>query len=503
MRFGELGGIAQQEMSWESVLLENQQLRAQVAEQAARIRGLEHKVQVQAVRIAELEEQLGLAQKARFGASSERTQRVRVSAPRTSKPTKERVLKPSERYPDLPVEEVILDFPETPDCQACGKKMTSTEMFEESEQLHVIPKRFVIRRKKRKKYRCCSCHGPLQTAPLEPTMTPGCVYSDELQIDVVKAKFCDLVPIGRYCTQAERLGAQGLPPQSLIECTHRVAEFLSPVYERIRQEVLEAPILHADETTHRMLEGASTANWYLWSFSSKNSSYFEAHDTRSGQVASTLLAQAACHTLVSDVFSGYLKALREANDEREKQGLAPIQHIYCNAHCRRKFVEAKTHYAEQVADFITDYATIYHFEALAKGLSPPEILQFRQQSRVVFERMRVRAEALSGQFSQNSAIERAVRYFLKNYEEFTRFTYTADLPIDNNPAERILRNPVIGRKTWYGTHSKLGAKTTVIHFTIIESCKLNKLNPREYLADVIATLHQGKRPMTPFEYAQA
>jgi hypothetical protein len=117
--------------------------------------------------------------------------------------------------------------------------------------------------------------------------------------------------------------------------------------------------------------------------------------------------------------------------------------------------------------------------------------------------MRTRAETLSGQFSRSSALEKAVRYFLQNYEEFTRFTLTADLPIDNNPAERLLRNPVIGRKTWYGTHSKLGAKTTAIHFTIIESCKLNKLNPREYLADTIAALHRKERPMTPFQYAQA
>jgi transposase len=414
-----------------------------------------------------------------------------------------RVLKPSERYPNLPVEEVILDFSEVPGCGSCGEKMTSTELFEESEQLHVIPKRFVIRRKKRKKYRCSGCHGPLQTAPLEPTIIPGCLYSDELQLDVVHAKFCDLVPIGRYCTQAERLGVQGLPPHSLIECTHRVADFLSPIYESIRQEVLEAPILHADETPHRMLEGDSSSHWYLWSFSSKNSSYFETHGTRSGQVASTFLAQATCHTLVSDVYSGYLKALREANEERERQGLGPIQHIYCNAHCRRRFVEAETHYSNEVADFIADYATIYHFEALAKGRPPPEILKFRQQSRVVFERMRTRAETLSGQFSRSSALEKAVRYFLQNYEEFTRFTLTADLPIDNNPAERLLRNPVIGRKTWYGTHSKLGAKTTAIHFTIIESCKLNKLNPREYLADTIAALHRKERPMTPFQYAQA
>ncbi len=218
MRFGELGWIAQQEMSWESVLSENRQLRAQVIEQAARIQTLEQTVRTQASRIAELEEQCELVQQARFRRSSERAQRRRVSVPKPPKPLEKRVLKPSERYPNLPVEEVILDFSEVPGCGSCGEKMTSTELFEESEQLHVIPKRFVIRRKKRKKYRCSGCHGPLQTAPLEPTIIPGCLYSDELQLDVVHAKFCDLVPIGRYCTQAERLGGKSsmLPQLGLL-----------------------------------------------------------------------------------------------------------------------------------------------------------------------------------------------------------------------------------------------------------------------------------------------
>ena len=68
--------------------------------------------------------------------------------------------------------------------------------------------------------------------------------------------------------------------------------------------------------------------------------------------------------------------------------------------------------------------------------------------------------------------------------------------------ERRLRSPVVGRKTWYGTHSKRGAETAAKLFSIVESCKLNGVNPREYIPYMVAVLHQGGEPPTPYEYAK-
>ncbi len=66
--------------------------------------------------------------------------------------------------------------------------------------------------------------------------------------------------------------------------------------------------------------------------------------------------------------------------------------------------------------------------------------------------------------------------------------------------EALLRNSVIGRKTWYGTHSKRGAKTAAILFSLVESCKLNKVNPRLYFKILIKSLHEGKVSFTPKEF---
>ncbi len=85
-------------------------------------------------------------------------------------------------------------------------------------------------------------------------------------------------------------------------------------------EVSSAVVLHADETPHKMLEGDKKSNWYLWGFSTAESCYFEIHDTRSGDVASEFLKDAACKYLVSDVYSGYQKAVRESNENRVEAG---------------------------------------------------------------------------------------------------------------------------------------------------------------------------------------
>jgi transposase len=314
---------------------------------------------------------------------------------------------------------------------------------------------------------------------------------------VAMTKYCDLVPIERYSKIAERSGVPDLPPQSLIESTHYVADFVKPAYSLLKDEIMSEKVLHADETPHRMLEGDDKSNWFLWGFSSAKSSYFEAHNTRSGDVAADFLENSACEFLVSDVFSGYGKGVREANEVRAKKGLPLIQNIYCNAHARRKFKEAKNCFPEESQFFIENYKEIYQLEALTTGKSPDEVLEIRKKMTPYFEEMKDRAMSLLPAYSSKSSIGKAMNYFLGNLKELTSFQTNPALPIDNNSQERLLRNPVIGRKTWYGTHSKRGAETMAILFSLVESCKLNKINPREYFKHLVEDLHQGKKPYTP------
>ena len=248
-----------------------------------------------------------------------------------------------------------------------------------------------------------------------------------------------------------------------------------------------------------MLEGSAKSGWFLWGFSTPETCYFEIHDTRSGDVASELLLKSKCEFLVSDVFSGYAKAVRETNSFRLELKLNPILNVYCNAHARRYFKQAGERFPEETKFYISQYRKIYRLEVLIKK-NPQKASQIRERQRKYFEKIRDKCIADAGGYSVKGKLGKAMGYFLKNYDGLTHFLSNADLPIDNNPAERLLRSPVIGRKTWYGTHSKRGAETAAILFSIVGSCKLNQVNPREYFKKLVQNIHQGKPAFTPKEF---
>jgi len=437
-----------------------------------------------------------------YGKSSEKSVHVREneSGGAHKKSKKKKVQLPSQRYPDAPLIEREVIIKDEPDCSCCGAKMQDSGMTEDSEFLTVIPQQYLIIRQKRHKYKCGKCYGAVITAPVPPRMKEGSAYSDEMMVDVALSKYCDLVPIDRYSQMAGREGLKDLPPQSLIETTHYLADFTQEAYDKLKTEITESKVLHADETPHRMLEGNDTSNWYLWGFSTPKTSYFECHDTRSGEVASSILTNSHCQYLISDVFSGYAKAVKDANKVRDEEKKQKIVNVYCNAHARRKFKEAEERFPEEAEFFIEQYRQIYHLESLARAGPLKEVLDFRKQMLPYYEAMKNKAMADYGGYSSKSSLGKAFTYFLRNYNELTLFIKNTDLPIDNNSQERLLRSPVIGRKTWYGTHSKRGAQTAAILFSLVESCKLNKINPRKYFQKLIETLHQRKPAFTPAQF---
>jgi len=447
-----------------------------------------------------LSEQLGDLQSRVFGSSSERYKKPENKKDKKIDPLP-KVKKPSERYPNIPVREEKIVFQTVPDCRICGSTMMDSGMFEESEQLNVIPKKFEIIRYLRAKYRC-SCQSCLTTVAMPARIIEGSSYSDDMILDVVSSKYCDLIPIERYVQMAGRDGLVGLPPQSLIELTHSFAGYVKPVYELIKKEIQKSRVLHADETPHNMLEGSLTKSWYLWGFTNLKNCYLECHNTRSGDIAFNILKESNCEVVVSDDFGGYTRALRFANEERALENKKVITNAKCNAHARRYFFRIRFNYPE--CDFyLESYHQIYKLNTESKGKPPNEVLELREKMKIYFEAMKSRAteERSSKKYSDKSKFIAALNYFLTNYNELTLFLNQSDVAIDNNAQERLLRSHVVGRKTWYGTHSERGAETAAILFSIIETCKLNKVNPREYLKNLVLDLQKGKNPYTPNEYA--
>lgn len=440
-----------------------------------------------------LNEQLINIKNKLFAKSSEKSDKT-SSDKKSKKPPRKRVLLPSERYPNLDVIEKLVTLDKAPTCPCCSKEMKDSGLTEDSEYLTVIPRRYYVVQQKRVKYRCSGCQDQLITTPAIPRIKSGSSYSDEMVVDVALSKYCDLIPIERYVQMAQRDGVKGLPANTLIQGTHHLADFLSVIYKKLKDEVMNSKVVHADETPHRMLEGDKKSNWYLWGFSTEKSCYFEAQDTRSGSVAGDIIKQSACEYLVSDVFSGYSKAVTDSNNYRRENNLPEIKNIYCNAHARRKFKEAEQAFAKESKFFLWCYQKIYRLEKL------PENKNRRTWQRLYFKAMERAGLQLKSGYSSKSSIVKAINYLLKNFEGLTYFLKTESLPIDNNSQERLIRSPVVGRKTWYGTHSRRGAQTNAVMFSLVETCKLNKVNPREYFREIVRAIHEGREIFTPHQY---
>jgi len=123
--------------------------------------------------------------------------------------------------------------------------------------------------------------------------------------------------------------------------------------------------------------------------------------------------------------------------------------------------------------------------------------------RPLFEAMGAKALEEWPRYPEPSKYAKALKYFLENFAGLTLFLDDPEVPIDNNSQERLLRNHVVGRKTWYGTHSERGALTAAILFTLVETCKLNQVNPREYFKRLVQDLHDELDPQTPLVFKQA
>jgi len=409
-----------------------------------------------------------------FGPSSERRKKEREQAKREPR-YGPRILLPSLRYPGLRLVEREIDFESTPQCKLCESPMQSMQVTENAEYVEVIQKSYHIVRTKRHKYRCKKCHGDIKTAPALPRLKPGSSLGDELAIDVAVSKYHDHLPIERYCKQCQRLGFD-VHPQTLIDQTHYLAQAMQPVYQGLNDQVQAARTLHADETPWKMLEGDVRNNWYLWGFFTPQAAYYEAHRTRAHAVAKDFLKNCQAQNLVSDAYSGYAKCTEDT----------AIQNAFCMAHARRKWVEAEKNYPE-ATPIIEQIDQLFEIEREIRGKPPPDRQAIRQEkSKDLLEEIKEKALALD--VLPKSSIGKARTYLLKHWQGLTCFLNDGDIPLDNNLAERSLRGPVLGRKNYYGNHSKYGAKTTAILYTIIESCKLNQVDPYAYLKETLAAL---------------
>jgi transposase len=230
---------------------ENDRLHAkirQLTEEISRLRGEEAgNAQKE---LAFLKELLRQRESALFGDSSERRRGPRSPS---SGNGREKTGHGPRAQPELPMVEEFHDL-EDRECPVCGGDLREMSgQTEDSEEITVVERRFILVKQRRRKYRC-QCNASVVTAPGPDKLTPGGRYTPAFAVEVASSKYLDHLPLER---QVKIMGREGLmvESQTLWDQLNVLAHHLQPTYEALGESVLSSPVVFADETWWRLMDG--------------------------------------------------------------------------------------------------------------------------------------------------------------------------------------------------------------------------------------------------------
>jgi transposase len=394
---------------------------------------------------------------------------------------------------ELPRVEIVHDLPEEQRC--CAEGHALTVIGEEiSEQLDIIPAKVQVLRHIRKKYACPCCQAHVKTAPLPPQPIPKSNASPGLLAYVATSKFVDALPLNRQSKQFARIGAE-LNRATLATWMIRCGALIQPLINVLEDQLLDYPLLQMDETTLQVLkepERAAENQSYLWvrrgGPPGQPVVLFHYAPSRSQAVADQLL-QGFSGTVQTDGYTAYAAVCA-------KNGL---RHAGCWAHARRYFDEAlkatgkgqpKAGKASKALGLIQK---LYRIETQIKPLPAEEKYRIRQEQAVpLLNEIKAWVDVSLTQVAPTSLIGKALGYVGKQWATLTVYCEDGRLDIDNNAVERAIRPFVIGRNNWIFADTVNGAKASANLYSLIETAKLNGLEPYRYLRHVFTELPRAQ-----------
>jgi transposase len=395
------------------------------------------------------------------------------------------------KLPDhLPRIETILDI-ENKACPCCAGALHVIGE-DRAERLDVIPAKFQVLVVRRPRYGCRTCEGVVLQAAAPARLIEGGMPTEATVAHVVVAKYADHLPLYRQAQIYARQGIR-LDRSTLADWTGRAAFLLRPIHERLLQTLTASPKLFADETTAPVLDPGRgrTKTGQFWAYARDDRPwggtdppavvYVYAPDRR----AVRPMAHLADFTgvLQVDGYGGY----------RTIASKGSVYLAFCWAHVRRKFYDlAAAGPAPIATEALDQIQKLYKIEAEIRGQTP----DLRQAARHLHTRpileafepwLRARLETVS----QKSKLAEAIRYALSRWEGLTLFLDDGRIEIDNNTVERAIRPLALNRKNALFAGSDGGAEHWAVLATLIETTKLNAIDPQAYLTDVITRIVQG------------
>jgi len=472
---------------------ENAALVKMVQKLKARLAQLEGKEAVQLqLQIEELESELARQRKKVFGDKTEQRKQAESSKPASEQPQRGHGRR---EQPQLPLVEQIHTSDSELACSVCGGELQPwPEQFEESEEIDVIERQFVITKHRRQKYRC-SCGGCIQTAPGPRKLFDAARYSVGFAVHVAMAKYADHLPLERQVRTMHRDGLT-VDSQTLWDQIDALAKLLAPAHDRLQQYVLSQPVIGADETYWRLMgekgkrEGGDGKRWQAWAVVAPDAVCYRIEDSRSSEAAKKLLGSYS-GIVITDGYSGY--------SSLKKQG-ARFRLAHCWAHVRRKFVELEEQHPSECKLVLDWIAELYAIESELRGVPPDVRLNTRQaRSRPIL--VALQNWALNTLALPESALGKAIAYMGGVWEGLRVFLDDPNVELDNNRSERALRGVVLGRKNYYGSRSRRGTEVAALLYSLIESAKLADIEPRAYLIAAINAALSGNTIPLPHEIA--
>jgi transposase len=390
---------------------------------------------------------------------------------------------------DLPRIEVIHDIDSVDKICGCGSELSRIGE-EVSEQLDIVPAKIQVIRHIRPKYACRSCEGveddgpTVRIAPPPTQLIPKSIATSGLLAYILTGKFIDHTPFYRQEKQFLRLGVE-ISRTSMCNWAMQVAEICRPLLHLLTDEVLSGSYINVDETTLQVLRESGrdpTSTSYMWIFRrgdpEKTVLIYQYHPSRSGDVAREFLRDFEGY-VQTDGYKGY-----DFLDNNKN-----VRHIGCLAHARRKFMDVVKAQGKNRKAGSADVALSYikklymlEREARKQSYSIEQIHQMRQEkSRPIMDNFLKWLQKKSGTTPPKGLLGKAISYTLKQWDRLIGYLEDGRLSPDNNMAENSIRPFVIGRKNWIFSGTAKGAEASALLYSLIETAKVNGLEPYAYL----------------------
>lgn len=408
----------------------------------------------------------------------------------------------------LPVVVEVHDLSEAAKhCPQCGEALAPFPGVEACDIIEVQVQAHIRRIQRPRYQKVCGCDQlpGIVTAPPAPRVIAKSPLGVSVWTRVLLDKYLYSRPTHRLCQELEHHGLH-LSQGTLTDGLQRLKGLFEPLMPVLYERQMTEKRFHGDETRWEVFEevdGKTGHRWYLWVMQSVSVVYYRMAPGRGADVPKAHFAKLRKDllkvVLVCDRYSAYKSLAVDCDD---------LVLAFCWAHVRRDFLKAARGWPELESwmfTWVDDIRELYRLNA-ARLEQWDEQLPLGQQSSAFAERQRdleTKLDEMQERFKAHLrepelhlAKQKVLSSLQNHWNGLTVFVTRPEVAMDNNTAERILRNPVVGRKNYYGSGSVWSAHLAAMMFSVLQTLLLWGLNPHHWLSAFLQACadHGGQSP---------